>query len=62
MRWHIQHGHSIFPRSMRRERMQENLDIFDFALSSEDMASLDGLDRGERRRTGPDPDAFTPRG
>jgi 2,5-diketo-D-gluconate reductase A len=61
LRWHVQHGHIIFPKSMRRERMQENLDIFDFELSAEEMASLDGLDRGERGRTGPNPDTFAPR-
>jgi 2,5-diketo-D-gluconate reductase A len=61
LRWHIQHGHIIFPKSMHRERMQENLDIFDFELSTEEMASLDGLDQGERGRTGPNPDTFAPR-
>jgi 2,5-diketo-D-gluconate reductase A len=61
LRWHVQHGHIIFPKSMHRERMQENLEIFDFDLSAEEMASLDGLDRGERGRTGPNPDTFAPR-
>ena len=61
LRWHIQHGHIIFPKSMHRERMQENLDIFDFELSADEMATLDGLDRGERGRTGPNPDTFAPR-
>ena len=42
LRWHIQHGHIIFPKSTHRERMQENLDIFDFELSAEEMAALDG--------------------
>ena len=60
LRWHIQRGHIIFPKSMHRERMQENLAIFDFDLSAEEMASLDGLDRGERGRTGPNPDTFAP--
>lgn len=61
LRWHIQHGHIVFPKSMHRERMQENLDIFEFELSADEMASLDGLDRGERGRTGPNPDTFAPR-
>jgi 2,5-diketo-D-gluconate reductase A len=61
LRWHVQHGHIIFPKSLHRERMQENLGIFDFALSGEEMAALDGLDRGERGRTGPNPDTFAPR-
>ena len=60
LRWHIQHGHIIFPKSMRRERMQENLDLFTFALSAEEMAQIDGLDQGERGRTGPNPDTFAP--
>lgn len=61
LRWHVQHGHIIFPKSMHRERMQENLTIFDFELSADEMAVLDGLDRGERGRTGPNPDTFAPR-
>jgi 2,5-diketo-D-gluconate reductase A len=46
---------------MHRERMQENLEIFDFELSAEEMATLDGLDKGEPGRTGPNPDTMTPR-
>jgi diketogulonate reductase-like aldo/keto reductase len=61
LRWHIQRGHIIFPKSMHRERMQENLEIFDFELSAEEMATLDGLDKGEPGRTGPNPDTMTPR-
>jgi 2,5-diketo-D-gluconate reductase A len=61
LRWHIQHGHVIFPKSEHRERMRENLDVFDFELSAEEMASLDGLDQGERGRTGPNPDTMAPR-
>ncbi|MCC7372775.1 MAG: aldo/keto reductase [Chloroflexi bacterium] len=61
LRWHVQHGHIIFPKSAHRERMQENLAVFDFELSAEEMATLDGLDRGERGRTGPNPDTFAPR-
>jgi 2,5-diketo-D-gluconate reductase A len=60
LRWHIQRGHIIFPKSMHRERMQENLEIFDFELSAEEMATLDGLDKGEPGRTGPNPDTMTP--
>jgi len=40
---------------------QENLEIFDFELSAEEMATLDGLDKGEPGRTGPNPDTMTPR-
>lgn len=60
LRWHIQHGHIIFPKSVRRERMQENLDVFNFELSAEEIASIDGLDQGARGRTGPNPDTFAP--
>jgi len=56
LRWHVQRGDVVFPKSVSRERMQENFALFDFGLGSEDMASLTGLDRGER--TGPDPDRF----
>jgi 2,5-diketo-D-gluconate reductase A len=60
LRWHIQHGHIIFPKSVHRERMQENLDLFDFELSADELAALDGLDRGPSGRTGPNPDTFAP--
>ena len=58
LRWHIQHGHAIFPKSNHQERMRENLDIFDFALSTGEMARIDALDRGEVGRIGPNPDTF----
>jgi 2,5-diketo-D-gluconate reductase A len=56
LRWAIQRGDIVFPKSMRRERMVENFDIFDFELSGEDMAAISALDRGER--VGPDPETF----
>jgi len=58
LRWHVQHGHIIFPKSARPERMTENIRIFDFALADEDMAAIDALDRGEDGRIGPNPDQF----
>ena len=58
LRWHIQHGHAIFPKSNHEERMRENLNIFDFALSTGEMARIDALDRGEAGRIGPNPDTF----
>jgi 2,5-diketo-D-gluconate reductase A len=58
LRWHIQHGHIVFPKSMHRERMQENLDLFDFDLSPAEVASIDALDKGEAGRIGPNPDSF----
>jgi 2,5-diketo-D-gluconate reductase A len=58
LRWHVQRGDIVFPKSMRAERMVENFAIFDFELSPEDMAAVTGLDRGEEGRLGPNPDVF----
>lgn len=59
LRWHLQLGNVIIPKSVHPERIKENFQIFDFALSDPDMQELAGLDRG--RRFGPDPDTFTGR-
>jgi 2,5-diketo-D-gluconate reductase A len=56
LRWHIQRGDIVFPKSVTRSRVEENFALFDFELSGADMADITGLDRSER--TGPDPDAF----
>ena len=56
LRWHVQRGDVVFPKSSSRERMAENFALFDFELETGDMAVLTGLDRAER--TGPDPDTF----
>jgi 2,5-diketo-D-gluconate reductase A len=56
LRWHIQRGDIVFPKSVTRSRIEENFRIFDFELTAEDMAAITSLDRGER--TGPDPDTF----
>jgi diketogulonate reductase-like aldo/keto reductase len=56
LRWHIQLGNVVFPKSVNVERIQQNIDIFDFELSNEQMERISALDRGER--TGPDPDTF----
>lgn len=58
LRWHIQKGNVVFPKSSNPQRMRENFEIFDFDLPVEDLASIDGLDRGEAGRTGPHPDTF----
>jgi 2,5-diketo-D-gluconate reductase A len=58
LRWHIQLGHVIFPKSMSRQRMEEDLGIFDFELRSEEIVSLDLLDKGEEGRIGSNPDVF----
>ncbi len=56
LRWQVQLGNIVFPKSMRPERMRENIDVFDFDLSNDDMDAVSALDRHER--TGPDPDNF----
>ena len=58
LRWHLQNGRIVFPKSVHRERMEENLNAFDFELSSDEMAAIDSLDRGEKGRVGPHPDTF----
>ena len=56
LRWHVQRGDIIFPKSVTRSRVEANFDIFDFELADADMTDITALDRGER--TGPDPDTF----
>ena len=58
LRWQIQHGNIVFPKSVNPERMKENFELFDFELGPGDMESIDALDRGERGRLGPHPDSF----
>ena len=58
LRWHVQRGDIVFPKTVTPERMQENFDIFDFELSDDDMSTITALDRGEEGRGGPHPDAF----
>lgn len=53
LRWHIQHGLIVIPKSRTPARIKENIDIFDFKLSDEEMAAIDDLGQGER--IGPDP-------
>ena len=58
LRWHIQRGDIVFPKTVNPERMRENFDIFDFELSDDDMSTITALDRGEEGRGGPHPDTF----
>ncbi|MFL6022115.1 MAG: aldo/keto reductase [Marmoricola sp.] len=58
LRWHVQRGDIVFPKTLSPERMRENAAIFDFELSAEDQAALTALDRGEDGRRGPNPDVF----
>jgi 2,5-diketo-D-gluconate reductase A len=57
LRWHIQRGEIVFPKSVTPDRIRENIDIFDFGLSADEMGTISALNRDER--TGPDPDKFT---
>ena len=54
LRWHVQSGFIVIPKSARPERIRENLDIFDFELSADEMWQIEGMDQG--RRIGADPD------
>jgi 2,5-diketo-D-gluconate reductase A len=58
LRWHIQRGDIVFPKSVSPDRMRDNFDLFDFELDSADMKSISALDRGESGRTGPNPNKF----
>jgi 2,5-diketo-D-gluconate reductase A len=56
LRWHLQRGDIVFPKSVTPERIRENFELFDFELSDADMGDISALNRDER--TGPDPDTF----
>jgi 2,5-diketo-D-gluconate reductase A len=56
LRWHIQRGDIVFPKSVTRNRVQENFELFDFVLADDEIASITALNRNER--TGPNPDEF----
>jgi diketogulonate reductase-like aldo/keto reductase len=57
LRWGLQHGRSVIPKSTKPSRIAENIDVFDFELTAGELAAIDGLDTG--RRGGPEPDAIT---
>jgi len=57
LRWHLQEGRSVIPKSIKPARIAENFDVFDFTLSPEQIAAIDALDTG--KRSGPDPDSIT---
>lgn len=57
LRWHVQSGRTALPKTSKAKRMAKNRDIYDFALSDEEMWAIDALGAGEARRTCPDPSA-----
>jgi 2,5-diketo-D-gluconate reductase A len=54
IRWHLQRGDIVFPKSATPERVRENFEVFDFELTGPDMAAITGLNRDERRGSDPD--------
>jgi 2,5-diketo-D-gluconate reductase A len=56
LRWQLQRGEIVFPKSVTRSRVEENLALFDFELSDQQSAAITALNRDER--TGPDPETF----
>ena len=57
LRWGVQQGRSVIPKSTKPERIAENLDVFDFDLTADELAAIDALDTGQRG--GPEPEAIT---
>ena len=58
LRWHLQLGNVVIPKSVTPSRIDENFDLFGFELTDDEVARITGLDRS--KRTGPDPDRFNP--
>ncbi|MFK3834828.1 aldo/keto reductase [Microbacterium sp. NPDC087868] len=58
LRWHLQQGRSVIPKSTNPERIAQNIDLFDFELTTAELTAIDRLDRGVRG--GPDPDEVDP--
>jgi 2,5-diketo-D-gluconate reductase A len=58
LRWHIERGSIVFPKSATPARIKENFELFDFQLEPGDIEKIDTLDRGEAGRTGPNPDVM----
>ena len=58
LRWHIQRGDIVFPKSETPSRIKENFELFDFEIDPTDIGMINALDKGEDGRTGPNPDKF----
>jgi diketogulonate reductase-like aldo/keto reductase len=56
-KWHLQQGRWVSPKPTKPQRIAENIDVFDFELSAEELAAVDALDTD--RRGGPEPEAIT---
>jgi len=57
LRWHLQQGRSVIPKSTKPARIAENIDVFDFDLTADELAAIDALDTGQRG--GPEPEVIT---
>jgi diketogulonate reductase-like aldo/keto reductase len=57
LRWHVQQGRSVIPKSTKPARIAENIDVFDFDLTTDELAAIDALDTGQRG--GPEPEVIT---
>ena len=57
LRWHLQQGRSVIPKSTKPHRIAENIDVFDFDLAADELAAIDALDTDERG--GPEPEDIT---
>lgn len=58
LRWALDRGDIVFPKSLSKSRLAENLEVFDFELAADEVATLAALDKGEAGRQGPNPDTF----
>ena len=58
LRWHIQRGDIVFPKSVSPQRVRDNFALFDFELGADDFDAISALDRGADGRIGPSPDTF----
>ncbi len=58
LRWHLQRGEIVIPKSIHQDRIEQNIDVFDFALTAADMAKIAGLDKNQRGSADPQDNAW----